>query len=157
MGDVYCYVKNGKVEEGPRHLPKSWGNTSGLRHADDALLKKLGWLPFEEVKVAHNQQTHRRDGSSIDIQADKVVYTDTLYAYTVAEIKQNKWNDWMSDMYMADNHENMRGDGINRIEEDLMDALESVDSTTFDDEKYNKLKKRRADKRTLRAKIPPKP
>jgi len=157
MVDNYCYVEDGVVKEGPMPVPTSWGNTSGLQHADDAFLKTLGWLPFEENKLEYDRTTHRRDGYSHDVQADKVVFTDILVAYTSEEIKQNKWNDWMSDMYVSDNHENMRGDGINRIEEDLMDALESVDPTTFDDAKYTKLKARRADKRTLRSKMPPKP
>ena len=144
MAENYCYVEDGVVKEGPMRVPTSWRNTSGLQHADDAFLKTLGWLPFEENKLEYDRTTHRRDGYSHDVQADKVVFTDILV-------------DWMSDMYVADNHENMRGDGINRIEEDLMDALESVDPTTFDDAKYTKLKARRADKRTLRAKMPPKP
>lgn len=47
---MYCLVENGVVTDGPRDLPESWRNVSGLKYAnDDAWLATLGWLPFVVV------------------------------------------------------------------------------------------------------------
>lgn len=47
---MYCLVENGVVTDGPRALPESWRNISGLKYANDAAwLATLGWLPFVPV------------------------------------------------------------------------------------------------------------
>jgi len=47
---MYCLVEDGVVTDGPRDLPESWRNISGLKYAnDDAYLATLGWLPFVPV------------------------------------------------------------------------------------------------------------
>ena len=47
----YCLVKDGKITDGPRSLPKSWRNVSGLHLATNAELKEKGWLPYSETLV----------------------------------------------------------------------------------------------------------
>ena len=47
----YCLVENGKITDGPRSLPKSWRNVSGLHLTTDAELKEKGWLPYSETSV----------------------------------------------------------------------------------------------------------
>ena len=47
----YCFVEDGKITDGPRSLPKSWRNVSGLHLATDAELKEKGWLPYSETLV----------------------------------------------------------------------------------------------------------
>jgi hypothetical protein len=47
----YCLVEDGKITDGPRSLPKSWRNVSGLHLATDAELKEKGWLPYSETLV----------------------------------------------------------------------------------------------------------
>ena len=47
----YCLVENGKITDGPRSLPKSWRNVSGLHLTTDAELKEKGWLPYSETLV----------------------------------------------------------------------------------------------------------
>ena len=47
----YCLVEDGKITDGPRSLPKSWRNVSGLHLATNAELKEKGWLPYSETLV----------------------------------------------------------------------------------------------------------
>jgi len=157
MAGNYCFIKEGVIKDGPRPVPNAWGKHSGLEHANDALLKTIGWLPFEEVNLTYDSKTHRRDGYVEDIQEDKVVFTDKLVAYTVQEIKQNTWNDWLTSMVMSDDSNHLNPNGISRTNEDLMDLIDEIDSALLDKPKFAKVKERRTDKRTLRAKMPPKP
>ena len=159
MAENYCYVENGVVKEGPMPVPKSWKNISGLKHANNTELKALGWLPFEEVSISYDIKTHYREGYKHDIQADKVIYTDIIKAYTDQQMKQNAWNDWKGLMFMSDNPENFdkMQTGIPRISEDLMDLMDEIDPTLLDKSKYAKLKERRETKRALRATKPPQP
>ena len=157
MADNYCFIKDGVIKDGPRPVPNAWGNHSGLEHADDALLKTIGWLPFEEVSLTYDPKTHGRDGYIEDIQEDKVVFTDKLVAYTVQEIKQNTWNDWLTSMVMSDDSNHLNPNGISRTNEDIMDLIDEIDSTYIDKSKYIKLKEKRENKRILRASKPPQP
>ena len=85
MGN-YCHVENGVVDY-VGALPKSYGNVSGLdKITDDAELATHGWLPHIEVHPVYNNKTHRLENYDIDIQADKVVYTDIVIAFTEAEM-----------------------------------------------------------------------
>jgi hypothetical protein len=42
----YGYVENGKLVEGPRHLPTAWRNISGLNKMSPEALLAAGWLPW---------------------------------------------------------------------------------------------------------------
>jgi hypothetical protein len=47
----YACVKDGKIVDGPRSLPKSWGNTSGFDLQSDEELRALGWLPWRFIET----------------------------------------------------------------------------------------------------------
>ncbi len=46
----YGYIENNTVIEGPRLLPTSWRNISGLDKMSSEGLKNLGWLPWKTVE-----------------------------------------------------------------------------------------------------------
>lgn len=46
----YCLVQNGAIIEGPRALPASWGNISGLNLLSQEELKAHGWLPHRLIE-----------------------------------------------------------------------------------------------------------
>jgi hypothetical protein len=47
----YCYVKNGKIIEGPTVLPVNWENAMNVCYChDNAFLKDLGWLPVVQIE-----------------------------------------------------------------------------------------------------------
>ena len=147
----YCYVEGGNVAEGPMPLPKNWKNISGLNLMGDADLKLIGWLPFVENEPAYNSVTHYRVSPTIDIQTDKVVYNQKLIAFTEQELKQNKWNDWMTDMERSDNAD------MDRNNEDTLDLLVSKYESILDTDGFANIKERHANKKTLRGKKPPTP
>lgn len=147
----YCYVEDGNVAEGPMPLPKSWKNVSGLNLMGDEDLKLIGWLPFEENDPDYNSVTHYRVTPTVDIQADKVVYNQELIAFTEQELKQNKWNDWMSDMVTSD--QTVMG----RVNEDTLDLLVSKYESILDTEGFANIKERHTNKKTLRGNKPPTP
>ena len=68
----YCLVENEKITDGPRSLPKSWRNVSGLHLASDAELKEKGWLPFVEQPVTKSKY-ELKDGTEFKIETDRVV------------------------------------------------------------------------------------
>jgi hypothetical protein len=94
----YCLVENGVVTQAVGTLPKSWKNVSGLDKMSDAKLKLLGWLPTEDVHLAYDNTTHYRISPTIDIQTDKVVYTDVVVAFTAEELTQNAKNNARSEI-----------------------------------------------------------
>ena len=147
----YCLVGVDEVLMGPMSLPKNWKNISGLNMMGNNDLKKHGWLPFEENEPAYNSVTHYRSTPTVDIQTDKVVYNQKLIAFTEQELKQNKWNDWMSDMERSDNAD------MDRNNEDTLDLLVSKYESILDTEGFANIKERHANKKTLRGKKPPTP
>jgi hypothetical protein len=46
---IYGYVENNQVVDGPRPLPSSWRNISGLNKMSEEALKAVGWLPWNRV------------------------------------------------------------------------------------------------------------
>ena len=116
----YCYIEGGVVKQ-IQPLPKNWANVSGFNKITDlAVLKSHGWLPFEEINPPYDNTTHYRDDYIKDIQADKVVYTDNVVAFTSEQLAQNAMNDWKSKIEVNDE---FGMDGMPRVVEDLMDAL----------------------------------
>jgi len=74
MSDLYTYIQDGKIIEGPRPLPKSWGNISGLNLLADksegvARLKALGWYPWDNTKTAHDAKAEKAtwDNKSFEV------------------------------------------------------------------------------------------
>lgn len=45
----YCYIEDGQIVEGPRQLPESWRNISGLNLLTKEELVERGWIPVEET------------------------------------------------------------------------------------------------------------
>ena len=124
MSENYCYIENGVIEK-IQPLPKEWKNISGFNLLTDlSVLKKHGWLPFEEVHPSYNNKTHYRIAPSEDIQESKVVFTDRIVAFTAEEIKGNNLNDWNSGLTVNDRFE---AGGLPRVVEDLMIALNTFD------------------------------
>ena len=96
MGN-YCHIVDGKLAYAG-HLPKD----GGLPNYSLEDLIANGWLPMEEIHPAYDNSTHRKVGTDMDIQIDKVVFTDNIVAFTDEEMKQNKWNDWSTKMIESD-------------------------------------------------------
>jgi len=154
----YCFVEDGQVKFGPMPLPVNWkykdNNITNLPKMSDVELKAISWLVFEEIITPYDSTTHYRNGYNIDIQEDKVVYTSVLVAFTAQELKQNKWNSWISEMTSSDNHGNAIS--IDRPLEDVLDML--VDKfpnilTSFDPDEKGILKRYKS-KKALRATKP---
>lgn len=78
----YGYVEDGKIIEGPRSLPSSWRNISGLNNLSDAELLPLGWLPWRFVEVQGEVIT----GSVVEIAATEIIETQTRRDRTPEEI-----------------------------------------------------------------------
>lgn len=80
----YCLVEDGAITDGPRSLPKSWRNISGLNLASDAELKEEGWIPFSEISVTVGTYEVKLDTTFV-ISADGVVGTENKRDMTVEE------------------------------------------------------------------------
>ena len=100
MGN-YCLYVDGELKHAGL-LPKSDKNVSGLNHLSDEDLRPHNWYPMKEVKVPFNNKTHYLKQPTIELKDNKVVFTDTVVAFTAEEIKQNNWNDWFNEMRNSD-------------------------------------------------------
>ena len=83
----YLHIEDGRIDEGPKALPRAWRNVSGLDRADAARLKELGWLP--EVRVGFkpfDPATQVRTGPVHQVGADDVTATYTVRAKTQGEM-----------------------------------------------------------------------
>jgi hypothetical protein len=78
----YCFVENNVIADGPRALPKSWRNISGLDQMDDDGLRELGWLP---VRLEEGDVQEKFVGSVFAILPSEVVETKIWRAYTAEE------------------------------------------------------------------------
>jgi hypothetical protein len=85
MAEHYCLVEDGQITDGPRPLPVSWRNVSGLNLMTDSNLKKVGWLPHVDVKPAYNPETQYLTRESM-INADNVTEVYTVNDYTSEEL-----------------------------------------------------------------------
>lgn len=80
----YAYVENGQIVEGPRSLPKSWRNISGLNHMPEPDLINIGWLPWRFVEVEAGSDMVQ-EPSTVEIGATEVVETQVFRAKTQSE------------------------------------------------------------------------
>jgi len=71
----YCLVEDGKITDGPKSLPKSWRNVSGLHLATNAELKEKGWLPYSDTLVTTGEYEVKVDTTFV-ISADGVAGTE---------------------------------------------------------------------------------
>lgn len=81
----YAYVKNGKIVEGPKGLPKSWGNTSGFNLMSDAELAQFGWFPWRLVEVSSPGPDWIATNSIVEIKATEIVETQAYRQKTQSE------------------------------------------------------------------------
>lgn len=78
----YCLIENNSIVDGPRGLPRSWRNISGLNWLDDASLKQLGWLPS---RVDEGIVDEKFVGSTFTILENEVVETKQWRKFTDEE------------------------------------------------------------------------
>jgi len=92
MSDLYTYIQDGKIIEGPRPLPKSWGNISGLHLLGKTAegrdrLKLLGWLPYEDVKPPFDPKAQSLAHDGYEVKGDKVI---SNYLVTDRDLEKEK-------------------------------------------------------------------
>mgnify|MGYP003963742215 CR=1 FL=1 len=80
----YCLVEDGVITDGPRSLPRSWRNVSGLNLASDAELKEKGWIPYSDTLVTIGEYEVKL-ATTFVISADGVAGTENKRAMTDAE------------------------------------------------------------------------
>lgn len=78
----YCLVENNAIVDGPRGLPASWRNVSGLNWLSDDELRALGWLP---VRIDEGAVDEKFVGSTFIIAPYEVVEVKLWRAYTAEE------------------------------------------------------------------------
>jgi hypothetical protein len=112
----YVYLdESGEIEFAGK-LPKGYKKNGGLRTMSDPELAAIGWLPMVEVKLDYNRKTHYQARPVMDVQSDKIVFTDDIVAYTEQELEQNKNNDWRASMVNTDI-------AMPRVVEDILDGM----------------------------------
>lgn len=75
MTQYYCRVENGQIVDGPRSLPKNWGNISNLPALELAQLIARGWRPVVDDTPTYDPASQRLGAPSYAIEADRVVRT----------------------------------------------------------------------------------
>lgn len=140
----YCYIQDGLLKEGPKQLPKSWRNVSGLNLGTQAELKEKGWLPAVIVQPTFDVATHKRAARSVVIGEDDVKFT---WATEVLSVSDN-WENWKRDMSTSDN------DDMSREMEDL---IEGQHSGTVTNEKLQAKYDAKKMKRAAQPEKPPEP
>ena len=78
----YCYVENNVIVEGPRGLPRSWRNISGLDMMDADGLRAIGWLP---VRLDEGAVDEKFVGSTFIIAPYEVIEVKMWRPYTAEE------------------------------------------------------------------------
>lgn len=81
----YCLVENNAIVDGPRALPSSWRNVSGLNWLSDEELRALGWLP---VRIDEGAVDEKFVGSTFIIAPYEVIEVKMWRPYTVEEKAQ---------------------------------------------------------------------
>ena len=82
---TYCLIENEQITDGPRALPRSWRNISGLNLLTPIELRPYGWLPYSDTKPSFDADTQYLTSVKV-ISATTVVETYTVNDYTEAEM-----------------------------------------------------------------------
>ena len=82
---MYCKVVGGSVVQGPRGLPKTSAEASGL-NLSASIAKTLGWLPATVTEPTYDSTTHKKGARSDAITADDVTITWAVDAMSAEEI-----------------------------------------------------------------------
>lgn len=146
---LYSYVENGVIVEGPKGLPRSWRNVSGLDKATTAELKAKGWFPTTINRDAYDPITHRLKKQPAIFTPDDVTINYTAEALSADAVVANTYRKWQEDMVASD-------DVMPRYVEDIYDVLPQAQRDNMSDH-VKATKKKIADKKALRASEPPKP
>jgi hypothetical protein len=93
----YCLVEDGVITDGPRSLPRSWRNISGLNLASDAELKEKGWFPYSETLVTVGSYEVKLDTTFV-ISAGGVAGTENKRDMTDAEKATQDSNNAMDEI-----------------------------------------------------------
>lgn len=90
----YVHHENNVIDEGPRSLPSSWKNVSGLNLASPEMLKTLGWLPVVYVNEDYDPVLEVREGPTgcnvgdiVPSGADEVTGTYAVRDKTAEELR----------------------------------------------------------------------
>ena len=78
----YCLVENNTIIDGPRGLPRSWRNISGLNLLNPEKLKELGWL---SCRIEDGNVDEKFIGSEFTITSEEVIETKLWRKYTEEE------------------------------------------------------------------------
>lgn len=81
----YCFVENNTIVEGPRSLPRSWRNISGLDQMSEIGLRSIGWLP---VRIDEGAVDDKYVGSMFAINPTEVVEVKLWSKYSESELNQ---------------------------------------------------------------------
>jgi len=90
--NLWVRIEGEIIKDGPRPLPKSWRNISGLNRLGETpsgveTLKDLGWLPVEKSEPASwNPALQYLSPAGFDIQADKAVWNFEAKDKPIAEV-----------------------------------------------------------------------
>lgn len=103
----YCLVEDGKITDGPRSLPKSWRNVSGLYLATNAELKEKGWLPYSETLVTLEEYEVKLPTTFI-ISADGVAGTENKRDMTDEEKASRVISDAKDEIHKLESQETPR-------------------------------------------------
>ena len=73
--NLWAYIEDGEIKDGPCALPKSWGNISGFHLLGETAegrdrLKLLGWLPWDNTPPNFDPETHKAtwDGKAFEVK-----------------------------------------------------------------------------------------
>ena len=103
----YCLVEDGKITDGPRSLPKSWRNVSGLHLATDAELKEKGWLPYSETLVTTGEYEVKLPTTFV-VSADGVAGTENKRDMTDEEKASRVISDAKDEIHKLERQETPR-------------------------------------------------
>jgi hypothetical protein len=78
----YCLVENNAIVDGPRGLPRSWRNISGLNWLSNDDLRPLGWLPS---RIEEGIVDEKFVGSTFTITETEVIETKQWRKFTAEE------------------------------------------------------------------------
>lgn len=99
MSNFY-HVTDGAIDDGPRTLPKSWRNVSGLHLLSGPELADLGWFP--EIVVGYepfDSATQVRTGPALSVGVDKVTATWTVSDLPTADLQVRRINETKAEAY----------------------------------------------------------
>ena len=85
MVQKYCLIEGESIIEGPKSLPRSWHNISGLNMLTPIELRPLGWLPYSDTKPSFDADLQYLTSEKV-ISATAVVETYTVNNYTEEQL-----------------------------------------------------------------------